>query len=190
MDDRNYLPYALVTDGTIGASIVFRVPAIAGGSGTDGLAPVPKLTDPAGANVTLTLNTHYTVTGLPNVTGDYELRIALTRFAALGVYTIGIASGDPAVGDDIYHLALVDPYFRVNDVAPTASSFVIAALNGPALSATTDFYKDGFLTPITGALSTCGPKRVTAFNGGTGGITVNAFPAAPANNDILLFVRR
>lgn len=190
MDDRKYLAYAIVNDGTLGASIVFRVPAIAGGSGSDALTPIPKLTNPAGADVTMTLNTHYTVAGLPNVAGDYELRIALTRFATLGVYTIGIDFQDPAVGTEIYHLALVDPYFRVNDGAPTASTFVIAALNGASLSVTTDFYKDGFLTPVTGNLATCGPKRVTAFNGGTGGITVNAFPAAPANNDILLFVRR
>lgn len=179
----------IVNDGTIGPAFVLRVPLFSGGVGMPGLTPSLVMTNPDGTNVPLVLNTDFVRFELTNIVGDYELRVAMAKFALFGAFSLAVVSGHPGVGDLLDHLMVDSVFFKVNDGAATATSFIISRLNGPALSSATDFYKDGFFSPISGALRPGGPKKCTAYDGSLLKPTVQAFSAAPANGVILEYVR-
>jgi hypothetical protein len=181
--------WSVIDSVTIGPAIVFRARLASAGAGIPGLTPTVAMTDPDGADVALVLNTDYLRFERTNIVGDYELRIALTKFATHGVYSIAIISGDPGVGDLVDSIAVDTTFVKVNDASATTTAFIISRLNGPALSSVANFYKDCYFSPVTGALRPGGPKKCTSYDGGTLTPTVEAFSSAPANGVVMELVR-
>ena len=180
---------AISKDGTLEACVVYRAFFEASGAGLTGLTLLLKITNTAGANITpLTLNTHWKFTELTNIVGDYEVLVKIKNIVeTFGQYTIEVDSQHPAGGKLVSHFTQEAIFGKVNDAGASTTSFIT-----DLASATTDFYKRSLLLMITGTLAGSGPSKVTAFNGSTKLITLNAsdaLPASPANGEIFYLIR-
>jgi len=159
----------------------------AGGVGLPGLTPAIKVTKPDGTNMTPLVYgaADWTFVERTNVIGDYEVVITLREFTSFGQYTIEIDSQDPGAGKLVTYFTLEGVYGWIypNTPTPTPTAF---AVNLP--STVTDFYKDSYFLPVTGANAGCGPKKVTGYTSGKV-MTINALPVTPSEFDVFYLIR-
>jgi len=170
----------ITRDATIGPSWGFRCFFNAAGTGVSSLSPTLKITDIAGANMTLVLDTDYTRTERANIPGDYEIHVALSKVSSFGIYTIELDSNDLGAGTAEDSLPVLNTFGAVTSASATN--------NWTDLPSTmTDFYKYSFQKFMTGSLTGAGPRQVTSSASG-GSLTTESWPSAPSSGDVFMMV--